>query len=103
MNTVATFYHAFFLPAFANGLFLAIITKTGMDISPAGLGLRIFSALDPYVTEQNVMIFRFAEIGLFILPWLSYVVIFLKFGLRGLIVFTAIVVGSYILILYLWK
>ena len=97
------FYHAFFVPAFANGLFLAIVTKTGIDVSPAGLGLRIFGTLEPYVTEQNVMLFRFAEIALFVLPWLSYVVIFLKFGFRGLIVFTVIVMGSYILILYLWK
>ena len=54
--------------AFANGLFLAIVTKTGIDVSPTGLGLRIFDILEPYVTEQNVMIFRFAEIVLFILP-----------------------------------
>jgi len=100
---MTSFYHAFFLPAFANGLFLAIISKTGIDISPAGLGLRIFSGLQPYVTEQNVMIFRFAEIVLFVLPWLSYFIVFAKFGVKGLIVFTAIVVASYVFILYFWK
>lgn len=100
---MASFYHALFLPAFASGLFLAIVTKTGIDISPAGLGLRIFSVLQPYVTEQNVMIFRFAEIILFILPWLSYVVVFVKFGVKGLIVFTVIIVASYGFILYFWK
>ena len=100
---MVSFYHAFFLPAFANGLFLAIITKTGIDISPAGIGLRIFSSLQPYVTEQNVMILRFAEIVLFILPWLSYVIVFLKFGVKGLVVFTVIVVASYGFILYFWN
>ena len=100
---VTSFYHAFFIPAFANGLFLAIVTKTGINISPAGIGLRIFAVLQPHVTEENVMILRFAEIVLFILPWLSYVVVFLKFGIKGLIVFTIIVVGSYGFILYFWK
>ena len=100
---MVSLYHAFFLPAFANGLFLAIVTKTGIDISPAGIGLRIFGILQPYVTEQNVMVFRFAEIILFILPWLSYIVVFLKFGVKGLIGFTIIVVISYGIILYLWK
>ena len=100
---MVSFYHAFFLPAFANGLFLAIITKTGIDISPAGIGLRIFTSLQPYVTEENVMILRFAEIVLFVLPWLSYVIVFLKFGVKGLIVFTVIVVASYGFIRYFWN
>jgi len=39
--------------------------------------------LSQHATEQNGMIFRFAETVLFILSWLSYVAILLKFYLRG--------------------
>jgi len=102
-NKSSSIYHAFFVPAVINGLFLAIITKTGINISPAGIGLRVFDALQPFVTEQNVVIFRFMEIFLLILPWISYIVIVVKFGIKGLIAYGAIIVISYGIILSLWK
>jgi len=100
---MTSIYHVLFFPAFANGLFLAIITKTGFDITPAGIGLRVFDILQPYVNEQNIMIFRFAEIILLILPWIFLVVIVKKFGIRGLIIFGIITFGSYGFFLFFWK
>lgn len=102
-NKVSSIYHALFIPAVINGLFFAIMTKTGIDISPAGLGLRVFDALQPYVTEQNVTIFRYTEMFLLILPWISFIVIVIKFGINGLIAYGAIIVISYVLILSVWK
>ena len=99
---MASFYHAFFLPAFANGLFLAIVTKTGIDISPTGVGLMIFDGLQPLVNEQNVAIFRISELVLLIIPWIFYLAIVIKFGVKGLIIFGAITLGSYIFFLYFW-
>ena len=96
-------YHVLFIPAFANGLFLAIATKTGIDISPTGIGLMIFDVFKPYVTEQNVEIFRFAEIFLLIFPWIFLVIVVLKFGIKGLIIYGLITLGSYIFVLYFWK
>ena len=100
-NKPSSIYHALFVPAVINGLFLAIITKTGINISPAGIGLRVFDVLQPFVTEQNVAIFRFMEIFLLILPWISYIVIVVKFGIKGLIAYGAIIVISYGIILSL--
>lgn len=100
---MVSFYHALFVPAFMNGLFFAIITRTEIDVSPSGIGLRIFDVLQPYVTEQNVTIFRFAELVLFFLPWISLVVVVFRFGIKGLIVYGIIIGISYGGILYLWK
>ena len=96
-------YHVLFIPAFANGLFLAIVTKTGIDISPTGIGLMIFDVFKPYVTEQNVGVFRFAEIFLLIFPWICLVIVVLKFGIKGLIIYGLITLGSFLFILYFWK
>ena len=100
---MASFYHTLFIPAIVNGLFFAIITKTGIDVSPSGIGLMIFKTLQPYVTEQNVIIFRFMELLLFFLPWISLIVIVVRFGIKGLIVYGIMVALSYVIILYLWK
>lgn len=100
---MTSFYHALFLPAIANGLFLAIIIKTGIDISPTGVGLMIFDAFEPLITEQNVGIFRFAEIVLMILPWIFYLVVVIKFGVRGLIIYGIITIGSLVFFLFFWK
>ena len=100
---MASFYHALFIPAIINGLFLAIVTKTGIDISPTGIGLMIFGILQPYVNEQNVTIFRVVEFTLFFLPWISLVIVVIRFGVKGLIVYGVIVLASFVIILYLWK
>jgi hypothetical protein len=96
-------HHTLFIPAFMNGLFFAIITKTGIDVSPSGIGLMIFDAFQPYVTEQNVVIFRFAELMLLVLPWISIVVIVIRFGIKGLVAYGVIIALSYVGILYFWK
>ena len=100
---MASSYYALFIPAFANGLFLAIATKTGIDISPTGIGLMIFDVFKPYVTEQNVGIFRFAEMFLLIFPWVFLLIVVLKFRIKGLIIYGLITIGSYIFFLYFWK
>lgn len=100
---MASLAHGLFIPAIFNGLFLAIMTKTGIDVSPAGIGVIIFDFLQPYVNEQNVTIFRYSEIILFFLPWVSFVIIVIRFGLKGLIAYGAIIVISYFLILSYWS
>jgi hypothetical protein len=97
---MASFYHALFLPAGFNGLFLAIATKTGIDFSPSGVGLMIFYFFQPFVNEQNVSIFRSVEIILLLLPWISYVIIVIKFGVKGFVVFGIIILVSYVLFNY---
>ena len=94
---MASFYHALFFPAGFNGLFLAIATKTGIDFSPSGIGLMIFHVFQPFVNEQNISIFRTVEITLLLLPWVSYVVVVIKFGVKGLIVFGVILLASYVI------
>ena len=100
---MASLSHALFLPAVASGLFFAIGTKTGIDISPSGIGLMIFHALEPYVTEQNVGVFRIGEIVLLILPWIFLIGIVIRFGIKGLFAYVVIVIVSYISFLYFWK
>ncbi|EGG43072.1 hypothetical protein Nlim_0027 [Candidatus Nitrosarchaeum limnium SFB1] len=77
---MASFYHALFFPAIINGLFLAIVTRTGIDVSPSGIGLMIFGFLQPYVNEQNVLIFRVVEFILFFLPWISLAIVVIRLG-----------------------
>ncbi len=42
--------HGWIFGAFVGGLFYAILTRTGIDISLSGIGLTIFSAFEPHVT-----------------------------------------------------
>lgn len=100
---MVSLYHALFFPAIINGLFLAIVTRTGIDISPTGIGLMIFGVLQPYVNEQNILIFRIVEFILFFLPWISLVIVVIRFGVKGLIIYGIIIMVSYGLVLYVWK
>lgn len=97
---MASFYHVLFLPAGFNGLFLVIATKTGIDFSPSGIGLMIFDIFQPFVNEQNVFVFRSVEVILLLFPWISYVIVVIKFGVKGLIVFGIILLVSYALFNY---
>ena len=85
--------------AFAEGLFLAIHTKTGEDVSPAGLGLRIFGFLEPYATEKTAWILQFGEIVLIIVPWLGFIVALKNYGIKGVVAFLGITIASYFFIL----
>lgn len=95
--------HSYFSGAFAGGLFLAILTKIGIDISPAGIGLTILSFLESYVTEQNRIYFNITEIILYILPFLGFLAVYIHHGRSGLIAYMVIMVGTYFGILYLWQ
>ena len=95
--------HSYFSGAFAGGLFLAILTKTGIDISPSGIGLTILSLLESYVTEQNRIYFNITELILYILPFLGFLAVYIHHGKYGLIAYGIIMVGTYFGILYLWK
>ncbi len=95
--------HGFFSGAFAAGLFYAILTRTGMDVSPSGLGLTILGFLEPYVTEQNYNIFKIVEVILYILPLLGFIAAYVHHGKTGLVVYGAIIIGTYLFILYFWK
>ena len=98
---MASFYHALFLPAGFNGLFLAIATKTGIDFSPIGIGLMIFDIFQPFVNEHNVFLFRAVEVMLLLFPWVSYVIVVIKFGVKGLVIFGIILLVSYALFNYI--
>lgn len=95
--------HSYFFGAFAAGLFFAILTKTGIDISPTGIGLTILSFLEPYVTEQNRIYFNITEIVLYILPFLGFLAVYIHHGKYGLMAYGVIIGVSYFGILYLWK
>lgn len=97
---MASFYHALFLPSVFNGLFLAIATKTSIDFSPSGIGLIIFDIFQPFVNEHNVSLFRSVEIILLLLPWISYVLVVIKFGIKGLVIFGIILLVSYVIFNY---
>ena len=102
-NAMVNSTHSYFSAAFMEGLFLAILTKTGIDISPSGIGLTILSFLEPYVTEQNRIYFNFTEVVLYVLPILGFIAVYTHHGRAGLIVYGVIIVASYLGILYLWK
>jgi len=89
----------FITSAFAEGLFLAIYTKTGENVSPAGLGLRIFGFLEPIATEKTVWILQFGEIVLIIVPLFGFIVALKNYGLKGVAVFIGIIIASYFFIL----
>jgi hypothetical protein len=42
--------------------------------------LMIFGFLQPYVNEQNVLIFRVVEFILFFLPWISLAIVVIRLG-----------------------
>ncbi|GEM_PF-5032048 len=64
--------NGFFMGAFAEGLFLAILTKTGIDASPSGIGLTILKFLGPYVNDKNKLSFTIIEIFLYVLPFFGF-------------------------------
>ena len=93
--------HSYFSAAVAAGLFLAILTKTGIDVSPAGIGLTILSFLESLVTEQNRIYFNITEVVLYILPFFGFLAVYIHHGKYGLLAYGVIIVGSYLGILYL--
>ena len=101
-NTVRT-SHSFFSAAFLEGLFLAILTKTGIDASPSGIGLTILSFLEPLVTDQNRIVFNIAEVVLYVLPLLGFLAVYIHHGKLGLVAYGVIIVASYVGILFLWQ
>ena len=103
MKKIVNPTHSYFFGAFAEGLFLAILTKTGIDISPSGVGLTILSFLESYVTEQNRIYFNIVEVILYFLPFLGFLAVYIHHGRYALIVYGVIIVASYFGILYLWK
>jgi len=44
--------HGYFIPAFVQGLFFAILSKTGFDISASGLTVILINAFEPVMPEQ---------------------------------------------------
>ena len=100
---MAKLTHSYFSGAFAGGLFLAILTKIGIDISPSGIGLTILSFLESLVTEQNRIYFNITEAVLYILPFFGFLAVYMHHGKYGLIAYALIMIVSYLGILYLWK
>jgi len=60
----------------------------------------IFDIFQPLVNEYNVSLFRDVEITLLLLPWISYVLVVIKFGVKGLVLFGIILLISYVVFNY---
>ncbi|AJM91722.1 hypothetical protein [Nitrosopumilus piranensis] len=84
--------------AFLEGLFLAIQTKTGQDVSPTGLILLIFDSLDSIIVPEirpQVEIFKIVIIIIpFVYTFFGIIIVGWKLGLA---IFVPILIGSYIL------
>lgn len=92
--------HSWISGAFLGGLFYAILTRTGIDISPSGVGLKILSTVEPLVTEQSKIIFDIAEMFLYIFPVISFLAIWYHHGRNGLMAYVVVLILSYALFLY---
>ena len=95
--------YSWILGAFVGGLFYAILTRTGIDVSPFGIGLTILSAFEPLVTEQNRIVFNIGEMVLYIFPVISFLAIWYHHGRNGLIAYVVVIILSYLFFLYFWK
>ena len=89
--------HGYFTPAFVQGLFFAILYKTGFDISASGLTVMIVNAFEPIMSEQ-------LAIHLPVIAYLSHFILLLSLvgvlwhhGIKGLIVYIVIIVASFVL------
>lgn len=60
----------------------------------------IFDIFQPLVNEHNVSLFRAVEITLLLLLWISYVLVVIKFGVKGLVIFGIILLVSYVVFNY---
>ena len=94
--------NGFFTGAFAEGLFLAILTKTGIDTSPSGIGLTILKFLGPYVNDKNKLSFTIIEIFLYVLPFFGFLAVYVHYGRNGLIIYGGIIIASYVFVLSIW-
>ena len=95
--------HGWIFGAFVGGLFYAILTRTGIDISPSGIGLTILGAFESSVNEQSRIFFNIAEITLYIIPVISFLAIWYHHGRNGLIAYVVVMILSYAFFLYFWK
>jgi len=84
--------------AFLEGLFLAIQTKTGHDISPSGIGLLIFDSLDSLIVPEIRPQIEFYKLLIIIIPFVYTAFGIFNVGWKlGLAIFIPILIGSYIL------
>ena len=83
--------------AFLEGLFLAIQSKTGQDVSPTGLGLLIFDSIDHLVIDELRPQFELYKILIILIP-LAYTAFGIwHVGLKiGLAIFIPVLIGSYV-------
>ncbi|AJW71753.1 hypothetical protein [Nitrosopumilus adriaticus] len=95
--------HSWIFGAFVGGLFYAILTRTGIDISPSGIGLTILRAFEPYVIEQSRIVFNIGEIVLYAIPVISLLAIWYHHGRNGFIAYVIVMILSYAFFLYFWK
>ena len=77
--------------SFIQGFSLAILMRFSMDISPAGIMKNIFPALEPYAVEQTEWVIPVVLLILTLLPFIAIFKIFLKHGIKGIIVYGIIV------------
>lgn len=95
--------HGWILGAFVGGLFYAILTRTGIDVSPSGIGLNLLSVFEPWITEQSRIVFNIAEIFLYTFPVISFLAIWYHHGRNGLVAYVVVIILSYVFFLYFWK
>jgi len=91
-------YASLAISAIIEGLFLAIQSRTGYDISPTGIALTITNLLEPIIPNDYQNLIPFFKILLFILPLMFTGISIYRVGWRiGLAIFIPFLVGSYFL------
>ena len=100
--SILSLTHGYFSGAIIQGIFFAILTKTGIDVSPAGIGLTILKFLEPHVTEVNRIYYNYFELFLYALPFLGFVAVIFYHGKIGLVVYIGIIIGVYLLAIEFW-
>ena len=87
--------------AFLEGFFLAISTKIGTDVSPVGIFEKVVIALEPIIIPQTQWVFDYGPMILSGVLWLVIFVDIERVGRKiGTLIFIAITVGTYALIMF---
>ena len=95
--------HGFFVPAIVQGLFFAILSKTGIDLSPSGVGLTLLKAFEPIIPEQYTIHLPNLELILYFVPLLGFIAVYIHHGKYGLLAYFAIIIGSFLFFTSMWK
>ena len=94
--------HGFFVPAFVQGLFFAILSKTGIDLSTSGVGLILLKSFEPIIPEQYESYLSNFELILYFIPLLGFIAVYIHHGKYGFIAYFVIIIGSFLFFTFVW-